>query len=164
VLLQSIGLAVHYGWPAVREGLYSLFACRGSLFVPNEFVCLMAAHARLVFHEWIGLELSHLIAVTGFACAECGHGREVRCCGFAMADGAFNTVGGVRAGLPLFCHGFVTGGAGIPGWNLPMVNMFGLLLLSEGWLDGDSQDEKGEQGRTIYKCAETLHGRNSYVG
>ena len=56
--------------PAVRERhawkLLSL-ACRGRLLVLHEGVCLMTAHTRLAVHEWIGLQLCHLIGVTGVA-------------------------------------------------------------------------------------------------
>ena len=44
-------------------------ACRGRLLVLHESVCLMTAHTRLAFHEWIRLQLCHLIGVTGAACA-----------------------------------------------------------------------------------------------
>ena len=44
-------------------------ACRGRLLVLHEGVCLMTAHTRLAFHEWIRLQLCHLIGVTGVACA-----------------------------------------------------------------------------------------------
>jgi len=46
-----------------------LLACRGRLLVLHEGVCLMTAHARLAFHEWIGLQLCHLIGVAGVASA-----------------------------------------------------------------------------------------------
>jgi len=51
-----------------RLKLLSL-ACRGRLLVLHEGVCLMTAHTRLAFHEWIRLQLCHLIGVTGVACA-----------------------------------------------------------------------------------------------
>jgi len=58
--------------PAIREchawKLLSL-ACRGRLLVLHEGVCLMTVHTRLAFHEWIRLQLCHLIGVTGVACA-----------------------------------------------------------------------------------------------
>jgi len=41
----------------------------GPLLVLHEGVCLMTAHTRLAFHEWIRLQLCHLIGVTGVACA-----------------------------------------------------------------------------------------------
>jgi hypothetical protein len=46
-----------------------LLACRGGLLVLHEGVCLMTAHTRLAFHEWIRLQLCHLIGVTVVACA-----------------------------------------------------------------------------------------------
>jgi hypothetical protein len=55
----------------------------------------------------------------------------------------------------------MAGGTGIPGWNQPMENMRGLILLSNGRLDGSSQNEKNEQGRTEQTRAETIHGRIS---
>ena len=42
---------------------------RGRLLVLHEYVCLMTAHTRLAFHEWIRLQLRHLIAVTVVTCA-----------------------------------------------------------------------------------------------
>jgi hypothetical protein len=78
-----------------------------------------------------------------------------------MAHGAFDTVGGMRAGFPLVIHHLVAAGTGIPGWNEPMVNMLGLILLSNGRLDGSSQNEKNEQGRTEQTRAETIHGQIS---
>jgi hypothetical protein len=67
----------------------------------------------------------------------------------------------MRAGFPLVIHHLVAGGTGIPGWKQPMVYMLGLILLSNGRLDGSSQNEKNEQGRTVQKRAETIHGQNS---
>ena len=64
-----------------------------------------------------------------------------------MAHGAFDTVGAMRAGFPLVIKHLVAAGTGIPGWNQPMENMLGLILLSNGRLDGNSQNEKNEQGR-----------------
>ena len=37
-----------------------------------------------------------------------------------MAHGAFDTVGRVRAGLPLVIHRLVAGGTGSAGWNQPI--------------------------------------------
>ena len=65
-----------------------------------------------------------------------------------MAHGAFDTVGGMRAGFPLVIDRLVAGGTGIPGWNQPMEDMRGLILLSNGRLDGNSQNEKNEQGES----------------
>ncbi len=65
-----------------------------------------------------------------------------------MAHGTFDTVGGMRAGFPLVIHRLVAGGTGIPGWKQPMVYMLSLILLSNGRLEGSSQNEKNEQGRT----------------
>jgi hypothetical protein len=41
----------------------------------------------------------------------------------------------------------VAGGAGIPGWNQPVDDVLGLLLLSHGRLDGGGKYEKSEKGR-----------------
>ena len=78
-----------------------------------------------------------------------------------MAHGAFDTVGGMRAGFPLVIHRLVAGGTGIPGWNQPMEYMRGLFLLSNGRLDGSSQNEKNEKGETEQSRAETIHGQIS---
>ena len=78
-----------------------------------------------------------------------------------MAHGAFDTVGGMRAGFPLVIHHLVAGGTGIPGWNRRWMYMRGLILLSNGRLDGSSQNEKNEQGRTEQTRAETIHGQIS---
>ncbi len=74
-----------------------------------------------------------------------------------MAHGAFDAVGGMRAGFPLVKDRLVAGGTGIPGWKQPMVNLLGLIKLSNGRLDGNSQKEKNEQGRTEQTRAETIH-------
>jgi hypothetical protein len=55
----------------------------------------------------------------------------------------------------------VAGGTGIPGWKQPMVNMRGLILLSNGRLDGNSQNEKNEQGETKHARTESIHGQTS---
>jgi hypothetical protein len=55
----------------------------------------------------------------------------------------------------------VAGGTGIPGWNQPMENMPGLILLSHGRLDGNSQNEKNEQGDTEHTRTKTIHGQTS---
>jgi len=78
-----------------------------------------------------------------------------------MAHGAFDTVGGMRAGFPLVIHRLMAGGTGIPGWNSPMEQMRGLILLSNGRLDGSSQKEKNEQGGTEHTRAEPIHGQIS---
>jgi hypothetical protein len=78
-----------------------------------------------------------------------------------MAHGAFDTVGGMRAGFPLVVDHLVAAGTGIPGWNQPMVNMLGLILLSNGRLDGNSQNEKNQQGETEHARTETIHGQIS---
>ncbi len=74
-----------------------------------------------------------------------------------MAHGAFDTVVGMRAGFPLVIDRLMTGGTGSPGWKQPMVYMLGLIQLSSGRLAGNTQNEKSEQGRTVYKSAETIH-------
>ena len=76
-----------------------------------------------------------------------------------MAHGAFDTVGAMRAGFPLVIHRLMAGGTGIPGWNQPMEHMRGLILLSNGGLDGNSRKEKKEQGGTEHTRAETSHGK-----
>ena len=133
--------------PAIREchasKLLSL-ACRRRLLVLHEGVRLMTAHARLAFHEWIGFQLRHLVGVTGVASAQRRRAREIRCCRLAMAHGAFDTIGGMRAGFPLVIDRLVAGGTGITGWNQPMVDRLGLIHLSNGRLDGNSQNEKSE--------------------
>jgi hypothetical protein len=78
-----------------------------------------------------------------------------------MAHGAFDIVGGMRAGFPLVINRLVAAGTGIPGWNQPMENMLGLILLSNGGLDGNSQNEKNEQGETEHARTATIHGRTS---
>jgi hypothetical protein len=78
-----------------------------------------------------------------------------------MAHGAFHTVGGMRAGFPLVIHHLVAAGTGIPGWNQPMDNMLGLILLSHGRLDGNSQNEKNQQGETEHARTTTIHGQIS---
>jgi hypothetical protein len=50
-------------------------------------------------------------------------------------------------------------GTGVPGWNQPMENMRGLILLSNDRLDGSSRKEKNEQGGTEHIRAETIHGK-----
>jgi hypothetical protein len=67
----------------------------------------------------------------------------------------------MRAGFPLVIDRLVAGGTGIPGWNQPMEHMFGLILLSHGRLDGNSQNEKNEQGETEHARTETIHGQTS---
>jgi hypothetical protein len=76
-----------------------------------------------------------------------------------MAHGAFDPVGGMRAGFPLVIHRLVAGGTGIPGWNQPMEDMRGLILLSQGRLDGNSQKEKSEQAEAEDARTESIHGR-----
>jgi len=61
-----------------------------------------------------------------------------------MAHDAFHTIGGMRAGFPLFKQRLVAAGAGIPGWNQTMENMLGLFLLANCRLDGKGQKEKSE--------------------
>jgi hypothetical protein len=78
-----------------------------------------------------------------------------------MAHGAFDTVGGMRAGFPLVRNRLVAGGTGIPGWNQPMVHMYGFILLSHGRLDGNRQNEKNEQGKTEYARTQTIHEETS---
>jgi hypothetical protein len=67
----------------------------------------------------------------------------------------------MRAGFPLVINRLVAAGTGIPGWNQPMENMLGLILLSNGGLDGNSQNEKNEQGETEHARTATIHGRTS---
>jgi hypothetical protein len=55
----------------------------------------------------------------------------------------------------------VAAGTGIPGWNQPMENMRGLILLSNGWLGGNSQSQKNEHGETVHARAENIHGQTS---
>jgi hypothetical protein len=44
-----------------------------------------------------------------------------------------------------------------------MEHMRGLILLSHGRLDGNSQNEKNEQGETEHARTETIHGQTSGV-
>jgi len=127
----------------------------------HEDVCLMTAYTRLATHEWIRLQLCYLFGVTGFACAERRRGREVLCGCLAMAHGAFHTVGGMRAGFPLVVDHLVAAGTGIPGWNQPMHNMLGLLLLSHARLDGKNRNQKNQRGETEHAGTETIHGQIS---
>jgi hypothetical protein len=78
-----------------------------------------------------------------------------------MAHGAFDAVGGMRAGFPLVIQRLVAGGTGIPGWNQPMENMLGLILLSKARLAGSSQNEKNEQDETERARTETIHRQTS---
>jgi hypothetical protein len=80
-----------------------------------------------------------------------------------MAHGAFDPVGGMRAGFPLVRYRLVAGGTGISGWNQPMEHMFGLILLSHGGLDGNGQNERAEQGETEHARTETIQGQTSGV-
>ena len=150
--------------PAVRKchsrRLLSL-ACRGALLVLYKGVRLVTGHTGLAVHDWIRIQLCHLIGVTGFACTQPRLAREVFCCCLAMADGAFDTVGGMRAGFPLVIYRLMAGGTGIPSWNPPMEHMRGLILLSHSRLGGNSQEEKTEQGETEHARAETIHRQTS---
>jgi hypothetical protein len=67
----------------------------------------------------------------------------------------------MRAGFPLVIDRLVAGGTGIPGWNQPMVNVLGLILLSKARPDGHSQNEKNEQGKTEHARTESIHGQTS---
>lgn len=80
-----------------------------------------------------------------------------------MAHGAFDTVGGMRAGFPLVINRLMAGGTGVPGWNPAMEDMLGLILLSHGRLDSNRQKEKNEQGETEHGRTETIHEQTSYV-
>ena len=81
-----------------------------------------------------------------------------------MANGAFDTVGGMRAGFPLVIDRLVAGGTGISGWNEPMHHMLGLILLSKGGLAGDGQSEKNEKDETEHAGTRTLHGQTPEYG
>ena len=140
-----------------------LLACRSRLLVLREGVCLMTAHARLAVHEWIRLQLCHLIGVTGFACAQPRLAREVRRRCLAMAHRAFDTISGMRAGFPLVIQRLVAGGTGISGWNPPMEYMRGLSLLSHARLRGNGEKEKSKQGETEHTRTETIHRQTSGV-
>ena len=124
----------------------------------------MTAHTRLAFHEWIGLQLCHLIGVTVVACAQRRRAREVLCCCLAMAHRAFHTVGGMRAGFPLVIDRLVARGTGIPGRNQPMEHMLGLILLSHGRLGSNSENEEAEQSQTEHARTETIQGQASWYG
>ena len=60
-------LGKHLG--KVHAWKFLSLACRGRLLMLHEGMCLMTAHTRLAFHEWIRLQLCHLVGVTGVACA-----------------------------------------------------------------------------------------------
>lgn len=126
----------------------------------HEGVRLMAVHAGLALHEGVRLQLRHLVAMTGFAGAQRRRAGEVLGGGVVIAHGALDAIGAMRAGLPLVIDRFMAGGAGISGWNEPMENVSGLLLLSAGRLDGnDERKEKDEQGGAQHTRAETGHGK-----
>ena len=74
-----------------------------------------------------------------------------------MAPGAVDTIGGMRAGLPLVVNRLMAGGTGIPGWNSPMDHMRGIILLSNGRLDASSKKKKSEQGGAEHTRAEPIH-------
>jgi hypothetical protein len=78
-----------------------------------------------------------------------------------MAHGALDIASAMRAAFPLGIRHLVAVRTGFPGWNRLMVLLRGMSLLSHGRLDGSSQNEKNEQGRTEQKRAETIHGRIS---
>ena len=65
------------------------------------------------------------------------------------------------AGFPLVIDRLVAGGTGISGWNLPMVDMLGLFLLSNSRLAGNSQYEKDEQAETEDTRKKSIHGQTS---
>jgi hypothetical protein len=51
----------------------------------------------------------------------------------------------------------VAGGTGIPGWNQPVENMLGLILLCNGRLGGNCQNEKNKQGETEQSRTKSIH-------
>ncbi len=81
-----------------------------------------------------------------------------------MAHGAFDTVGGMRTGFPLVIERLMAVRTGFPGWNQPMDYMLGLILLSNGRSDGNSQNEKNKKGGTEQTRAETIHWQISCIG
>jgi hypothetical protein len=121
----------------------------------------MTAHTRLAFHEWIGFQLRHLLGMTGVACAQRRRGRDALCRDLAMAYGALDTAGAMRAAFPLGIRHLVAARTGFPGWNRLMVLLPGTSLLSSGRLDGSTGNEKNEQGGAEHKRAETIHGQIS---
>ena len=80
--------------PTVRESdawkLLSLTS-RGHLLVRLERVWWMTGNTGFAFHEWIGLQLCHLLGVTSLAYAHRRLGREALC-HVAMAGGAIDLV------------------------------------------------------------------------
>jgi len=78
-----------------------------------------------------------------------------------MAHSAFDAAGAMRAAFPLVIRHLVAAGTGFPGWNRLMVRLLGMSLLSNGRLDGSSQNEKNEQGETKHARTETIHGQTS---
>jgi hypothetical protein len=121
----------------------------------------MTGHTRLAFHEWIRLQFCHLVVVTGGAYAQRRRGRDALCCDLAVAHGALDIIAAMRAAFPLGIRHLVAARTGFPGWNRLMVLLNAMSLLSNGRLDGSSQNEKNEQGRTEQKCAESVHGQKS---
>jgi hypothetical protein len=77
-----------------------------------------------------------------------------------MASGALDITGAMRAAFPLGIRHLVAARTGFPGWNRLMVRLHAMSRLSNGRLDGSSQNEKNEQGRTEQKCAESVHWQN----
>ena len=137
-----------------------LLSCDGCLLVRHERVWWMTGHTRLAFHEWIRLQLCHLLGVAGVAYVQGRRGSDALCCDLAMAHGAFDIIGAMRAAFPLGIRHLVAARTGFPSWNRLMVLVRGMSLLGNGRLDGGSQNEKNEQDRAEQKCAESVHGQN----
>jgi hypothetical protein len=68
--------------------------------------------------------------------------------------------GAMRAAFPLGIRHLVAARTGFPGWNRLMVRLASMSRLSNGRLDGSSQNEKNEHAGTEQKCAESVHGHN----
>ena len=135
-----------------------------SLLVRHERVWWMTGHTRLAFHEWIRLQLCHLLGVPGGAYATRRRGRDALCCDLAVAHGALDIIGAMRADFPLGIRHLVAARTGFPVWNRLMVLLNAMSLLSNRRLDGSSQNEKNEQCRTKQKCAESVHLESPFSG
>jgi len=136
-----------------------LLICRSRFLVHHENVRLMAAHAGFVLQEWLRLQLRHLIAVAAFARADRRPAREILGRGLAVAHGALDAVGAMRAGFPLVPHRLMAGGTGIPGRNQPVHDMCGFLLLCNGRFRSHRQKEKRKHGETDKTRADLIHGK-----
>jgi len=158
--IRAVGTGAGLAWCPVPLREPVLLTCGGCLLVGHERVWWMTGHTRFALHEGIGLQLSHLLGVTCVACAQRRRGRDALCCDLAMAHGALDIIGAMRAAFPLgVCH-LVAARTGFSGWNHLMVLLRGMNLLGNRRLDGGSQTKQNERDRAEQKCAESVHGQN----